>query len=209
MKEFNEAKWEKIGDWECERAPFYKRTPSVEASIGLKWVKELLKSGKVLDLGCGGGRNSKLFQDNGFTVVGVDYSESAIKLAKKLCNKCNFIVNDVLELNYENRFDLILDFGCFHHMSKKYWSKYLQMIIKGLKPNSYYLLYTYSTKSSETFNYKPGGKNWSYRRGVYNHYFSLEELKQVFNKRFKILKHKVIKETGRKLAFNLLLFQKL
>jgi len=41
------------------------------------------KGKRVLDLGCGDGRHVKLFREMGFEVVGVDFSDEAIRLCKK------------------------------------------------------------------------------------------------------------------------------
>lgn len=38
---------------------------------------------KVLDLGCGNGRNSRVLLERGFDVYGIDFSPSAIEFAKK------------------------------------------------------------------------------------------------------------------------------
>ena len=38
---------------------------------------------KVLDLGCGNGKNAKWLVERGFEVYGVDFSESAIKFARR------------------------------------------------------------------------------------------------------------------------------
>lgn len=61
----------------------------------------LVKSGHILDLGCGSGRDSKRLLDSGFTVVSVDGSKELAKLATKLigqpviCSKFqNFYTND-------------------------------------------------------------------------------------------------------------------
>lgn len=211
-KRFYEKKWMSIGEWENQKSPYLKKNPGIEAFIALKWVKKYLKSGKLLDVGCGGGRNSILFSKNGFQATGIDFSKKAIKLANilKKEEKCNadFIEKSILdEFSEENFFDLIIDFGCFHHLRKNQWNKYLKNVKKLLKPKSYYLLYCFSKESKETINYKKG-KDYSYKNHHYNHYFSLTDLNNVFKKNFSIIKHKIIKEKNRLLAFNMLLMQK-
>ena len=77
---------------------------------------EKRKEVKFLDLGCGAGNNSKFLAKEGFSVWGIDGSETAIKVAKRrmktkeLEGKTNFMVGDFTELPFDNnKFDCIID----------------------------------------------------------------------------------------------------
>ena len=75
---------------------------------------------KVLDLGCGTGANSWFVGREGFSVFGIDGSESAISAAserfKKERMKGDFIVGDINYLPYENEsFDCVLDVCAMQH----------------------------------------------------------------------------------------------
>ncbi|MBI3069751.1 MAG: methyltransferase domain-containing protein [Candidatus Levybacteria bacterium] len=48
-----------------------------------KFSSNLPPGGRVLDLGCGSGRALKLFVERGFTVVGIDFSDALLRLARK------------------------------------------------------------------------------------------------------------------------------
>lgn len=48
-----------------------------------KFLSYIPKGGKILDLGCGSGRDSKIFKDRGFQVVAVDGSSELCKKAGK------------------------------------------------------------------------------------------------------------------------------
>ncbi len=211
-KDFYEKKWESVNDWSREKSPYLKKSVGIEGEIALKWAKKYVKLGKVIDIGCGGGRNAILFSLNGFDSIGIDFSANAIKLAKQLAkekeSKAKFFKKSILDNCDLGIFDLALDFGCFHHLRKNQWKKYINNISKIIKPKGHYILYTFSKESKETGNYKKG-KDYSIRNGHYNHYFSIDELISIFCNNFKIIKSKTIKEKGRLLAFNILLFQKL
>jgi len=210
-KDFYEKKWESVKDWIKEKSPYLKKDAGIEGEIALDWAKKYVKSGKVIDIGCGGGRNAILFSLNGFDSIGIDFSANAIKLAKQLAeereSKSEFFKKNILTDLDLGKFDLALDFGCFHHLRKTQWKKYINNISCLINPKKYYILYTFSKDSKETGNYKKG-KDYSIRNGHYNHYFSIDELKEIFGKNFKLIKSKIIKEKGRLLAFNLLLFSK-
>jgi tellurite methyltransferase len=54
-----------------------------QTSKFLKHSLEFLRKGKVLDVACGTGWNSLFLAENGFTVEGIDFSETAISQAIK------------------------------------------------------------------------------------------------------------------------------
>lgn len=58
----------------------------------------LVPGKKVIDIGCAHGRESKYLSDHGLEVTGCDSSPGFIKLAKKNCPKCKFIVSDMRSL---------------------------------------------------------------------------------------------------------------
>lgn len=74
---------------------------------------------KAFDLGCGTGTTAFTLAKFGFSVTGLDISETAIEMAHDLAEKqnlkINFQVGDVLSLDSLNeKFDLIYDSHCLH-----------------------------------------------------------------------------------------------
>lgn len=76
------------------------------------------ENGKAIDLGCGGGQASFLLNDYGFEVVGVDYSQTAVEMARdnarELKKQIIFEKADILDLKNINSesFDFIrVQFG--------------------------------------------------------------------------------------------------
>ena len=66
-----------------------------------------LVRGKILDVGCGAGSHSLYLEENGFDVTAIDISENAVK-ACELRGLKNVIVQDVLDLDSDNKYDTIL-----------------------------------------------------------------------------------------------------
>ncbi|ATP41326.1 SAM-dependent methyltransferase [Solibacillus sp. R5-41] len=100
---------------------------------------------KVLELGCGAGRNAIYLAKQGFSVVGVDLSENALHWANERAEEAkleiDFIHSDIFELDLqENNFDLIYDSGCFHHLAPHRRITYLELIHKFLKTDGYFAL---------------------------------------------------------------------
>jgi len=50
-----------------------------------------LNGTKILDVGCGPGRDAKFFSDLDYKVIGIDLSEKLLEIAKKMLQKQNFI----------------------------------------------------------------------------------------------------------------------
>lgn len=77
--------------------------------------------GKVLDLGCGEGLYSLLFAAEGYEVVGVDISSSAVKWAQRRAaegglSSAEFKIGDATGLSdfAPDQFDVVLSVHCYH-----------------------------------------------------------------------------------------------
>lgn len=82
--------------------------------------RDLPRSGRVLDLGCGEGHYSRMLAESGYGVIGVDVSETAIAWAKEKLAETDFEIDffaldltqpDILQ---NEQFDLITDGNCLH-----------------------------------------------------------------------------------------------
>jgi ubiquinone/menaquinone biosynthesis C-methylase UbiE len=78
----------------------------------------------VLDVGCGSGRNSALFVEQGARrVVGIDFSAPMLELAreytraKHVAYRCEFIQADFLEYRFQETFDVVVALGVFDYVA--------------------------------------------------------------------------------------------
>jgi SAM-dependent methyltransferase len=99
-----------------------------------------LKSGdKILDLGCGGGDQLKLFAVKGYRVVGIDKVPSLVEYANEIFKKeglkGEFHTGDMRKIEYRDEFDLctILS-GSFGFFSDEENERLLVKIHRALKP---------------------------------------------------------------------------
>jgi len=101
-------------------------------------ILEYKKSGKVLDLGCGYGRNAYFLAKNGFEVEGVDASEEEIKKLAELGEKTNIVVKskvcEISQYNYSNSFDAIISINALHFLEEDKVKK----VIGEMKTNTNY-----------------------------------------------------------------------
>lgn len=79
-----------------------------------------VKKLKLLDIGCGEGRDSVFFARNGYDVTAFDLAESGVvktkRLAEKLGVKVNVFQADINEYRLTEKFDILFSNGVLHYM---------------------------------------------------------------------------------------------
>ncbi len=113
------------------------------------------QGGRALDLGCGGGQSAIRLAELGYEVVGVDFSETAIELARENAAQagvdCEFVVGDVVELDdFEaDSFDLVVDNHCLHCLVEpEHRRAFLDGAERLLRPGGVYFSETMSSDGS-------------------------------------------------------------
>lgn len=104
------------------------------------------KCKKVLDAGCGGGRNLIYFLRNGYEVYGIDPNPNAVSAVKQLSetlshtnSKENFVVSSAESLPFDdNYFDLVISSAVLHFAkSPTHFHDMLLSMWRVLKPGGY------------------------------------------------------------------------
>lgn len=75
-----------------------------------------LARGRVLDAACGCGYGSKMLEDSGCRVVGVDLENEAIQYARKNYPGPGYLIGDILETPWAGRFDWIVSLETIEHL---------------------------------------------------------------------------------------------
>lgn len=79
-----------------------------------------LKGKKILDIGCGTGRESKYFSEHGFDTTGIDLCSNLLKIATEKAPNAKFIQMDLRKLDFpKNSFDGIWAYASILHIPKK------------------------------------------------------------------------------------------
>ncbi|GMQ64400.1 class I SAM-dependent methyltransferase [Vallitalea maricola] len=126
----------KAWDWSKNEDDYW-LIPSIESCyLANSWASKGFN--RFLDLGCGLGRHSIFFSENGFRVNSVDLSEYGINhlnsWAKKEHLDIETQVCDMLELPFENdTFDCIIAYNVIYHTDTKGFIKALDEIKRVLK----------------------------------------------------------------------------
>ncbi|OCL26202.1 hypothetical protein U472_09320 [Orenia metallireducens] len=110
---------------------------------------DLSKGNRVLDLGCGNGRHSILLAERGYQVIGIDYSNSLLEMAKVEAGNRGLNLElrqqDMLTLDENSLYDgvIILD-GSFGIFTDSENEEVLKRVSKALKPGGKLLLQSYN-----------------------------------------------------------------
>ena len=192
-QEWNHKKWENknffmyLEDENQNRWPWYSQflDPDIEQMLH----KYQINTGKILDLGTCSGSQAINLAKLGFTVIGTDISKIALKKAENHLAQeqdklqVEFLFDDILNTQLEaNQFDLILDRGCFHSIYHFGKDKYINNVLKILKPKGMIFLKTMSIKEKRFSNYDIVDKI----KIPVPHHFDPELLNNIFLDFFKI-----------------------
>ncbi len=164
--------------------------PSVDPTPAVARVARALgrrlRGGRALDLGCGEGRHTLLFAEAGFSAVGFDYLVEPLRTVARrahqvgVAGQISLIMGDALLPPFKpNSFEVVVDYGCFHHVRKADWPIYISRVLGLLKPGGYFHLTVFSTK----FKHYPGerrSRNWHVHRNHYDRFFVKRDFARIF-----------------------------
>ncbi len=92
--------------------------------VYLNAIEKYATNKRIIECGCGTGKISAYFQNNGYDVTAVDIDENILKLAKEIVEKSSFEkipkfeVMSILDLNYKpKQFDVAFSNGVLEHFS--------------------------------------------------------------------------------------------
>jgi SAM-dependent methyltransferase len=104
--------------------------------------------GRALDLGCGTGTNLLTLASYGWQVSGIDYAWRAVQIARKRLKQSGatgyVTAGDVtMAKHIRGQFDLVLDMGCYHGISKTRRSAYRANLLRWLAMGGTFLMYAH------------------------------------------------------------------
>lgn len=100
--------------------------------------REKYQPGTVLVPGCGRGHDCRELARHGFQVTGLDISPRGIAEAQALTDGVRYRVGDFLKPN-RTRYDWVFEHTCFCAINPKLRSRYVQALVKSLRPGGFFL----------------------------------------------------------------------
>ena len=120
---------------------FYKKNYYAKESNFARFVFKKIKKKKIIDIGCGNGRDTFFFFNKGLDTTGLDFSKTAIK--NNNSKKKIFMFNNICKNNLKNlnkKFDYIYARFFLHAIKYKEEDIFLKNLKKISKKNSVFFL---------------------------------------------------------------------
>ncbi|MEJ2246457.1 MAG: methyltransferase domain-containing protein [Acidobacteriota bacterium] len=120
-------------------------TPAICGGAPSQEIREvalhLPPAARVLDLGCGEGRNALFLAECGFKVTAVDISEAGIRKLDALAREKQFEISsevaDMRTYRFQGLFDLIVSHGCLHLVERRSWQQLIPRFKAHTKPGGF------------------------------------------------------------------------
>ena len=111
-----------------------------------------LDGARVLDIGCGSGRNSRWFAEQGATVEGIDLAAPLLESARPtMPDWVNLTATDVLRDPAAGRaVRLVYDSGCFHHIAPHRRITYLDRVLPTVREGGRFGIVTFAAGRMQT-----------------------------------------------------------
>ena len=126
--------------YEREAASYAKQTLAANLSeLHNRFSRMLPDSARILDVGCGAGRDLKVFRLRGFHVVGLEPSAALAAIAREHSD-CEVQVEKVEDMNYAGKFDGVWACASLLHLPKERFPSSLARIHRALKIGGIFFL---------------------------------------------------------------------
>ena len=166
------------------------------------------KNRRVADFGCGMGTYATQLAEKGADVTGIDFSETFIQHAKEVAKQkemdINYVLQDYLEFETEERFDLITLLLCdFCALSPSQRKTMLKKFYKFLKPDGSVLIDVYSLNA---FNQREEAETYEHSRldGFWSpeNYYCFQNTFKYDEEKVVLDKYTIIEKERTRIAYN-------
>lgn len=145
-----------------------------------EYVNQYLKAGKkLLDLGCGNGRDSIYFLKEGLQVTGIDASNEAIKKLKNIGNG-RFVCGDFICFRtlFQEQYDYCYSRFTLHAINEKQEDELLKNVNDALRVGGRFFIEARTINDSIYGEGKPLGKHEYVNHGHYRRFIDIDAFKK-------------------------------
>ena len=154
------------------------------------YIDIIPKSGKILDIGIGEGRNAFFFAKQGYEVEGIDISETAVSRCLEMAEKYNLWidakVSDIREYEVrEGYYSLIILSNVLNFFSVEDIRTIISKLKAGLKENGLIYINVFDSEEPSIIKAKQKCKHvaeftyYDEKHKMYHHYFTPNELEDL------------------------------
>lgn len=192
-KEYQQSKLVTLGDEPQSDVLRYLKFLKKEQGVGLKNLK-------ILDLGCGTGRNANYLAELGNEVAGIEISITAIRLAETRARQMGVKVKYLKQSMGEtypfanNYFDLVIDITSSNSLNEVERQKYLVEVDRVLKTGGNFFVRALNKEGDKNaknlLKTSPGREHDTYIMkglGLTERVFDRKDFVELYSKYFKIL----------------------
>jgi SAM-dependent methyltransferase len=175
------SKWDK--HWQNPNYnPFWKTDQPQKELVEAIEAGWFAKDGRVIDLGCGNGEVSRWLAQEGFEVIGVDYSSKAIANCRRLSlgqeRVPTFQVADLCAPNLQLPIAAgLFDRGCFHRIADNCREVFVQNMARATVRGGHFLLLAGTFQRSDFAHYRGARSERELREHIeslFGSYFSID-----------------------------------
>jgi SAM-dependent methyltransferase len=143
-----------------------------------RFVTSLPTGASVLDAGCGAGTKSKYLRSKGLHVVGIDFSEKMIEIAKREVPDARFYVIDIKDLrSLSETFDGILAQAVLLHIPKAEFVSVLKELKSKLQVGGYLYLAVKGKRDGGIDEETKTENDYGYDYKRFFSYYTIDEIK--------------------------------
>lgn len=151
-----EARYNNISPGKDTREYFLEALDTLDADIDTFLTRRKINNSTILDIGTGTGEQAVFLAQRGLKVTATDISATAIEMARQKAefyqSNVSFVVDNILDTQLTDQFDVIVDRGCFTLLAaNNSREKYINNVKKLLKTNGWLVVKTDARISQRDF----------------------------------------------------------